>query len=100
MFQAHTLIRSDKAGRYLAQLCKHFAHKRPVDWTATEGHADFGIGICRMRAASDRLLLACSAETEEGLERVKFIVQDHVTRFAWREKLAVTWTPGPHAEMP
>lgn len=98
MFQSHTHIRSAKAGRYLAQLCRHFAHKRPVDWTESEGHADLGAGICRMRAAADELLLVCSAETPEGLERVKAIVANHVTRFAWRENLAVTWSPGPAAD--
>ena len=99
MFQAHAHVRTDKAGRYLAQLCKHFAHKVTVEWTETEGHADFGVGICRMRATGGHLLLACSADTQDGLERVKYIVQDHVTRFGWREKLAVTWSAGPSADM-
>lgn len=99
MFQAHARLVSDKASRYLAQLCKHFAHKIPVEWSETRGHADFGIGTCQLTVDGDVLLLACRAPTEDALEKVKCIVEDHLLRFGWREKLIVVWRPEPGAEL-
>ena len=95
MLQAHARISSEKASRYLAQLCKHFAHKIPVEWSGTRGRADFGMGRCELTADADRLLVVCSAPTSDGLEKVKHIVEDHIVRFGWREKLTVTWCSGP-----
>lgn len=90
--QSETRIASPKARKYLAQLCKHFAHKVEVDWSEAEGHVDFGPGICDMAATEDELHLVCRSDTEEGLARVIFIVDDHVKRFAWREEPKVDWS--------
>ena len=102
MHSAHATITSEKAGRYLVQLCKHFAHKIPATWDETEGeetkgHADFGIGTCEMTAKDGALLLACNAPDAEGLGKVKYVVEDHVVRFAWKEELKIDWQDGPAA---
>lgn len=91
---ADASVTSPKAGRYLAQLCKHFAHKVAVEWDPTAGHVDFGMGTCDMRLEEDVLILSCASPTPEGLARVKYIVEDHVVRFGWKEQLAVDWTSG------
>ena len=70
MNTAHATIRSEKAARYLVQLCKHFAHKIPARWEDDTGHADFGFGTCDMTASVGTLQLSCSAPEPEGLERV------------------------------
>lgn len=84
-------IRTDKAARYIAQLCRHFRHKVPATWDDTSGQANFATGSCRMAADGSILTLTCQAETEDGLQRVRLIVDDHIRRFAWRERPAVTW---------
>lgn len=94
MHEARSEVTSEKAQRYLAQLCKHFAHKIPVKWDETTGHSDFGFGVCEMEAGDGLLRLTCKAPTPDGLERVKYIVEDHVVRFGWRENIAVTWMDG------
>ena len=85
-------VPSKKAGRYLAQLCKHFAHKVPVDWDETQAEVDFGFGTCRMKADQDELRITCSAGNETDLERVKLVLEDHLRRFAWREEPRIDWT--------
>ena len=102
MHSAHATITSEKAGRYLVQLCKHFAHKIPASWEdaagqATTGHADFGFGSCAMTAADGTLLISCTAPEPEGLGKVKYVVEDHVVRFGWKEELKVDWQDGPGA---
>ncbi|MDF1790427.1 MAG: DUF2218 domain-containing protein [Thalassobaculaceae bacterium] len=91
MMTATAIVRSEKAGRYLVQLCKHFAHKIPAEWTDTTGFAPFAMGNCRMTAEDGVLILVCEAETEEALGTVKYIIEDHVVRFGWKEKISVNW---------
>jgi len=79
------------ASRYLQQLCKHFAHKITVEYDARNGRADFGLGICVMSASDSELALRCEAETDAALDRVKAILDDHLRRFAWREKPVIDW---------
>ena len=94
---AHASVPTAAAERYLGQLCKHFAHKIPVTYSAREqeGLAQFPGGCCRMEVEQDRLSLRCEAADGAALERIKGIVEDHLKRFAWRERLAVTWNAGP-----
>ena len=94
MVTAEARIATPHAGKYMAQLCKHFAHKVTVIWTEHQGDVDFGPGTCHMQALAGLLILQCSAETPAGLERVTDIVADHLTRFGWREKLTVDWDSG------
>ena len=49
------------AQRYLGQLCKHFAHKIPVEHSEREGRITFGAGVCR--ATSDEAALTLDAVT-------------------------------------
>ena len=91
MLIAEAHISSPKSRQYLAQLCKHFGHKVAVEWDEANGFVDFGPGTCRMKADEAVLGIHCEAETMEGLERVKYIVEDHVVRFGWREGVSVTW---------
>ena len=91
---AEARIPTPHAKKYLAQLCKHFAHKVPATWADGIGDVDFGPGTCHMQASDGLLTLQCRAETSDGLAKVTFIVGDHVTRFGWRETLAVEWMTG------
>ncbi|UUX49020.1 DUF2218 domain-containing protein [Nisaea acidiphila] len=91
MHTSSATIPTEKAGRYLVQLCKHFAHKIPASWAEDKGHADFGFGTCEMKAEDGVLHLQCRSPELEGLGRVKYVVEDHVVRFGWKEELSVDW---------
>lgn len=92
MPEAEAHIQSEKAERYLAQLCKHFAHKVEAEWQNGQGHVDFGFGTCALKAADGFLRVACKADTDDHLRRVKYILEDHIVRFGWRESLSVEWS--------
>ena len=85
-------VRTDKASRYLVQLCKHFGHRVPTEWSEAEGLVRFEPGTCRMTAAPDLLTLTCESATPEDLAVVESTVADHLVRFAWKEDLSVTWS--------
>ena len=61
VFRAHALVSIDKADRYLAQLCKHFAHRIEVAGTDDRGHANFGRGRCDLEVGPGTLSLASPA---------------------------------------
>ncbi|MFC4349954.1 DUF2218 domain-containing protein [Fodinicurvata halophila] len=88
-------VRTEKAGRYLDQLCKHFSHKIPAQWEASSGRLEFDMGTCRMEVEREALVLCCEAEDQADLQTVKTVVGDHLVRFAWREDLAIEWSNGP-----
>lgn len=87
MIAATTEVRTEKASRYLQQLCKHFAHKVEAEFTETEGVARLPGGETRMQADDQTLRIRIESEDEAGLARAQHIVEDHLIRFAFREQL-------------
>lgn len=81
------------ASKYLQQLCKHFAHKVAVVFDETEGRAALPPGPALLSASDAALLVEISAQTEEQLAKARFIVDDHLKRFAFREGCeGMTWS--------
>ena len=81
------------ASRYLQQLCKHFAHKVTVEYDPTSGRADLPPGPAEFKADADGLDMTVTAEDDQGLKRAKFIIQDHLERFAHREApVEISWS--------
>ncbi|PJE31846.1 hypothetical protein SAMN06297129_1877 [Pseudooceanicola antarcticus] len=78
---------TDQGSKYLQQLLKHFAHKIEVNYTETEGRAALPPGPAELRADATGLHMQVSAESDEGLDRAKHIIEDHLVRFAFRENL-------------
>ncbi|MDF1790938.1 MAG: DUF2218 domain-containing protein [Thalassobaculaceae bacterium] len=91
MVTAAASVQSELASRYLVQLCKHFAHKIPVNWDDATGFAEFPYGECRMSVEGKTLTMICKATEPEALGTLKHVVDDHLTRFAWKENLIVVW---------
>lgn len=73
------------SGKYLQQLCKHFAHKVTVEYDDESGVADLPPGPARINATGNLLSIEISAEDETGLELARHIIDDHLKRFAFRE---------------
>lgn len=94
MFQTYARVATPLGRRVLGQLCKHFAHKIPVEHEEARGHAAFPAGECRLFADDEGLDLTCAAETEADLRRIEEIVAGHLERFLWRTPVAVVWERG------
>ena len=65
-------VPTDKAARYMGQLCKHFAHKIPATFDADSGRIEFSIGVCELAVAKDALVLHVTAAgvEDDSLARV------------------------------
>ena len=86
-------IETDRASIYLQQLCKHFAHKRPVEFTPAEGAIRFDIGTCRVEAKDHVLTLRAEAASDAELAQLQGVVDRHLLRFAFRDPPSIAWQP-------
>ncbi|WP_406118496.1 DUF2218 domain-containing protein [Streptomyces sp. NBC_00989] len=111
MLTAEAHIPTDRPGRYLVQLCKHFANKgrhlthrprthtlpelRPdqiqVEWTDSDGTLRLPWGQCTLHAAPGTLRVRIEADDQENLERLQDLVSTHIGRFSRRDPLRVEW---------
>lgn len=73
------------APRYMAQLCKHFAHKLPVTLNERDGQIVFGAGTCDVRAEETGLRMRISAADEASLHQLQSVIVRHLQRFAFRD---------------
>lgn len=86
-------IATPNASRYLQQLCKHFAHKRPVTFDAETGRICLDAGECDLAARDGLLVISVTAPDRAGLDRSQGVVARHLLRFSFREDLAFDWQP-------
>ncbi|NDV01322.1 DUF2218 domain-containing protein [Pseudoroseicyclus tamaricis] len=85
-------LATPNGSRYLQQLCKHFAHKIEVEYSATEGRCALPPGPALMKADEESLWIEVTAPDEEGLTRAKSVIDSHLARFAYREEVeAMPW---------
>ncbi|MER7788234.1 DUF2218 domain-containing protein [Streptomyces sp. NPDC097640] len=111
MLTAQAYIPTDRASRYLVQLCRHGsqmtgipghrprAHAgggapprlRHVEWSDTEGVLDFGFGQCALEAGPEGLTLRARADGEEHLRRILDGIAARVEKIGRRDNLHVTW---------
>ena len=92
MFLASSVVRTKNASRYLQQLCKHFQHKMPVEYAPEAGECRFPFGMARLRAESERLTVEIEAPDGDQRTRTEEVIEAHLLRFAFREKLEpMTW---------
>jgi hypothetical protein len=85
-------VTTTKPSVYLQQLCAHFGHRIPAEYTGEHGSIRFEAGTCDLRADPGTLVLRVQAEDQESLERLERVVGSHLERFGYRDTLQVQWT--------
>lgn len=92
MFKAVAYFETEHARKYLTQLCKHFAHKIEVTYDQDHGDCRFPRGAGRLVSDDRGLRMEVTAPEEDDLARTQSIIEVHLIRFAFREKLeALAW---------
>jgi len=86
------------AARYMAQLCKHFAHRLPVTLNERDGRIAFEGGVCDLWAEPEVLRMRLTAADAAQMERLQGVVMRHLQRFAFRDMTeeqaaALPWVP-------
>lgn len=93
MISSTAQVPTASGARYLTQLCKHWAHKLPVELGEGRGVVRFPTAVAEMEAGEARLTVRLEAADAETLERMKGVVATHLDRFAFREApLAFSWS--------
>lgn len=82
---------TDRASRYLQQLCKHFAHKVPATFDEHHGEVALPHGRCILDADDAVLTIVCDAADPAHEPLLVKVVEVHLERFAWKEKVALDW---------
>jgi hypothetical protein len=114
---AEARIRTDRASRYLTQLCKHTAritalapgHRRDhrdghdetqattiprhAEYSGTEGCIAFDQGRCTLRATSEELILLVEADDQRQLRGIQEALSARLQRIGNRDHLTLTWRP-------
>jgi uncharacterized protein len=94
--RSSSTIVTESGHRYMAQLCKHFAHRVPATLGERESRITFETGQVQLRASPATLMIRAEAGDAEALARLEGVVESHLKRFAFREpKLAVEWRRAP-----
>ncbi len=91
MSLATAQIPTEFASRYLQQLCKHWSHKFPVEFTPQHGRIEMSAAVCTLDAAPGALTLQLEAPADQ-IERMEGVVAEHLQRFAFREELQIDWS--------
>jgi len=104
-FMAIAQVPTKSGSRYLQQLCKHWAHNMPVEFTAAQGTVKFsrnargaewpGDGLVTMIAHAETLECRIEATAEGQRDGLKGALARHLDRFAFREApLSFDWVDG------
>lgn len=108
---AEARIRTERASRYLAQLCAHTArisdpchgHRhggragtampRRAECSDTGGTIEFDRGRCTLRATGEELVLRAEADDRQHLLAVQDAIAARLRVIGHRDQLTVTWQP-------
>jgi hypothetical protein len=82
----------ERPERYVTRMCRHFAHRLPVEFTKERGSIRFDVGTCLLSTGPNQLILRAEAEDEERLGRLESVVGRHLERFGTEDELHVLWT--------
>ena len=85
MMTATATLRTEHAGKYLVQLCKHFAHRVDVTYTEDHGECRFVCGTAILDDGDSALRITASSPDAEQLGETQSVVERHLVRFAFRE---------------
>jgi cytochrome P450 len=109
-YSATARVPTDRASRYLTQLCQHagqlghFARSERrghapagaplaagADRSGNQGSIEFSGGGCTLQATPDSLILRAQADDPEELQRIQDGIAARLQRIGRRDGLAVSW---------
>lgn len=95
MIHVTATVPTAHGGKYVRQLCKHWAHKLDVTLDGDTGVVRFPNAVATMTGEADTLRIDLTADSAEMAEQMKGVIERHLDRFAFREApLAYRWGAG------
>jgi hypothetical protein len=84
-------VRTANAVSYMKQLCRHWAHRFPVEFTDEDGRIELPQTLCTLTATSSFLGIRLDAPGEEVQTKMEGVVAEHLRRFGFKEDLVFDW---------
>jgi hypothetical protein len=91
MHTSETTLSTTEASRLIKRLCKHFSHKVDVKFDTSNGHVDFPLGECDMKATDSTLIFTVQADNEEKIQKIQKVISSHADQFARNESFDWQW---------
>lgn len=85
MTQVEAHVPTTSGGKYVQQLCKHWAHKLPVELEGDTGVVTFVGAVATMKGDPEAIDVSVRGEDRDQVDRLKDVVAQHLDRFAFRE---------------
>jgi hypothetical protein len=85
MTEVEAHVPTTSGSKYVQQLCKHWAHKMPVELEGDCGVVTFVGAVATMKAGPEAIDVSVRGEDREQVDRLKDVVAKHIDRFAFRE---------------
>ena len=92
MKRSTAIVLMDRPKSSMKQLSSHWAHKFPVKLDNDQSYIELPNVLCRMSASADSLSIELEAKSDDELPKMEHVVQVHLERFAYKEKLVFNWT--------
>ena len=89
--QAKSIVKTEKAPRYMKALVNHFSRKADAAYTGDSGYIKFAFGRCDIEAQPDTLSFTVNGPGQEELERLKMVVDKHLVRFSQNDIMGLEW---------
>jgi hypothetical protein len=95
MNQVQARVPTAHGGKYVQQLCKHWAHKLPVELDGDTGVVTFVGAVATMKADGEVIEVSVRGNDHDQVDQLKDVVARHIDRFAFREApLTYDWVWG------
>lgn len=106
---AHAEVSTDRASRYLVQICEHLnqisdhaRHGAPADphsplqvrrveWTDQHGRIEFPAAWCTLDATDSTLTVTVAADEADELQRMQDLFTTRFDTIGRRDNLTLTW---------
>jgi len=88
LVSATTQVPTDAPARVMTRLCKHFAHKAPVELAAARGRIGFRAGsYAELHVAGAALDIQVFASDEATLEQLYTVIERHLKMVEFRDAM-------------
>jgi hypothetical protein len=84
-------VSTENATSYLRQLCRHWAHKFPVEFDDHQGRIELPAAVCTLKAEPALLRVQVALTADGDADRMEKVVAEHLQRFGFREPLVFNW---------
>jgi len=82
MFDSSARIATQAPARLIRRLCRHWAHKFPVDLDERQGEIQLPLGRCLLAAGDGLLEVHLQASDTERMQHLRQVIAEHLPRMA------------------